>query len=163
MARGDLSVDQVLVMLADAPARIAVLAEGLSPAQLRTQPNPDEWSITDVLAHLRSCSDMWGGGIATILAEDRPTFRAINPTTWIKHTDYPDLEFRTSFEADAVQRADLLAVLDSLSPEGWARSGTATGAGPPLQRTVRSFAERIAIHERSHVKQIGRIAKALRG
>jgi len=163
MARGERSIEQTLVMLADVPPRIAKLAEGLSSAQLRTRPSPDDWSITDVLAHLRSCSDMWGGGIATILAEDHPTFRAINPTTWIKQTDYPDLDFSPSFDAYAAQRAGLLAVLESLSPDGWARSGTVTGAGAPLQRTVQSFAERLAIHERSHVKQIGRIAKVLRG
>jgi len=36
---------------------------------------------------------MWGTYMATIVAEDRPTIRAINPTTWIKSTNYPELEF----------------------------------------------------------------------
>jgi hypothetical protein len=28
-----------------------------------------------------------------IVAEDRPTYRAMNPTTWIKSTNYPKLEY----------------------------------------------------------------------
>src|SRR3989442_6404887 len=30
--------------------------------------------------------------ILAILAEDRPTLRAVNPTTWIAQTDYRELE-----------------------------------------------------------------------
>src|SRR5690349_12029223 len=87
-----LPIDQVLTLLASAPPRIAACTVDLTPAQLRTAPNPDEWSANDVLAHLRSCSDMWGKAIEVILAEDEPTIRAVNPRTWIKSTDYHDLE-----------------------------------------------------------------------
>jgi hypothetical protein len=37
------------------------------PAELLATPGPDEWSANDVLAHLRACSDVWGGHIAAIL------------------------------------------------------------------------------------------------
>jgi hypothetical protein len=37
-----------------------------------------------------------GKYIATIIAEDRPAIRAINPTTWIKSTNYPELDFAPS-------------------------------------------------------------------
>jgi hypothetical protein len=124
---------------------------------LRTKPGLDEWSANDVLAHLRSCADVWGGCIARIIAEDRPTMRAIDPRTWIKETDYLDLEFRPSLQAFTRQRAELLAVLELLSPEVWSRSVTMTGAGKPLERTVQSFAQRMARHERPHLKQIAGI------
>ena len=52
-----------------------------------------------VLAHLRACADVWGNYIRTIIAEDRPQFRAVSPRTWIKQTDYPDLAFRPSLGA----------------------------------------------------------------
>ena len=32
---------------------------------------------------------MWGGSISTMLGEEHPTIRAINPRTWIHETDYP--------------------------------------------------------------------------
>ena len=80
-----LTTGQILTMLAETPPRIAALAAGLAPVQLRTKPNPDEWSANDVLAHLRACADMWGNCIVAILTQDMPTLRAVNPRTWIKN------------------------------------------------------------------------------
>ncbi|MGH2501364.1 MAG: DinB family protein, partial [Ktedonobacterales bacterium] len=88
MARRVLTIEQTLTLLAATPTRLAALTAGLTPAQLRTPPSPDEWSANDVLAHLRACADVRGGPIATILAEDTPTIRAVNPLTWIQQTDY---------------------------------------------------------------------------
>jgi hypothetical protein len=46
-----------------ATRRTAALTGGLAPAQLQAVPAPDQWSATEVLAHLRACADMWGGCI----------------------------------------------------------------------------------------------------
>ena len=63
MPERSLTIEQVLIMLAETPPRIAALTAGLAPAQLRTAPNQGEWSANDVLAHLRSCADVWGNCI----------------------------------------------------------------------------------------------------
>jgi uncharacterized damage-inducible protein DinB len=144
-------------MLAATPAHLADLTEGLPPAQLLAPPEPDEWSARDVLAHLRACADMWGKSIVEILGEDRPTIKAVNPTTWIKKTDYLEQDFQPSLQAFTTQRAELLAVLQPLPPEGWSRAATVTGAGKPRERTVYTYAQWLANHERSHIKQIERI------
>jgi hypothetical protein len=47
-------------------------------------------------------------------------------------------------------------------PGEWSRKATVTGAGKPLERTVRTYAMWLANHERSHFKQIERIASSLR-
>lgn len=161
MPSGAPTREWVLMLLAETPPRIATLATGLAPTHLRAAPSPDAWSANDVLAHLRACADVWGNAIAAIIAEDRPTLRAVNPKTWIKQTDYRDLAFRPSMLAFATQRADLLAVLEPLPEEGWSRAATVTGAGTPLERTVLSYAQRLARHERSHLKQIAGIVASL--
>ena len=152
------TIEQILAMLAAAPTRIADLTKGLPPAQLLAPPEPGEWSARDVLAHLRACADMWGKYIAEILSEDRPTIKAVNPTAWIKKTNYREQEFKPSLQAFAAQRAELLAVLKPLAPEAWSRMATVTGAGKPRERTVYTYAQWLANHERSHFKQIERIA-----
>ena len=157
-----LTIEQILTMLAVAPSRLTDLTGGLPPAQLLAPPEPGEWSARDVLAHLRACADMWGKYIAVILSEDRPTFKAVNPTTWIKKTDYREQEFQPSLQAFTAQRAGLLAVLEPLAPEAWSRMATVTGAGKPRERTVYTYAQWLANHERSHVKQIERIVNTLR-
>ncbi len=162
MPNTSLTIEQVLNLLAVTPQRIAVLTTDLVPDQLRKMPGPDEWSANDVLAHLRSCADVWGNCMLEMIAEDRPTLRAINPLTWIKQTNYLELEFRPSLRSFTTQRADLLAVLDPLPKESWLRSATVTGAGKPLQRTVLFYGQWLAGHERQHVKQVERVVKGMR-
>jgi hypothetical protein len=152
-----LTIDQVLTQLKEQPEAIAALTAGLPRAQLHRPPSRGEWSVNDVLAHLRSCADMWGRYIAIIIAEDRPTIRAMNPTTWIKSTNYPELEFAPSLRAFGTQRAELLALLRPLPKAAWSRCATVTGAGRPRERTVLDYARWLANHERSHVKHIARI------
>jgi hypothetical protein len=157
----NLSVEQILTLLAEAPQRIAALTSRLAPAQLHAAPNPGEWSANEVLAHLRACADMWGGCIGAILAQDRPTLRAVNPTTWINKTDYREQAFQPSLSAFTTQRTDLLAVLEPLTPAGWLRAATVTGAGKPLVRSVHAYAQWLASHERTHIKQIERITNTV--
>jgi hypothetical protein len=160
--REPLSTDQIVSILAGTPGRIAAATADLTPQQLRTQPGADDWSANDVLAHLRACADMWNSSIYRMISEDRPTIRAVNPRTWIKQTDYRDIEFAPSFAAFRAQRAELLSVLETLPAEAWFRSATVTGAGAPLERTVLTYGDGMARHERPHVKQIERIVDAVR-
>ncbi len=161
-------------MLASMPGRIAALTDGATPEQLVTAPAPGEWSAAGVIAHLRSCADVWGDAIRVIAANDpegkrpptvpfgnaadreagRLSIRAINPTTWVLQTDYFDLAFAPSFAAYAAQRADLVAFLGELDADDWPREVIVTGAGPPLTYTLHNFSQRIAIHERPHLRQI---------
>lgn len=160
MSKTSLSPAEILALLHEQPAQMAALTADLTPAQLRSPPDPDAWSLTDILAHLRACADVWGDCIVTMLAENEPTIRAINPTTWIERTDYRDLDYELSFAAFTTQRDDLLTTLDELSPKQWARSATITGAGAPLTRTVHFYAQWLARHERTHLREIARVAKA---
>jgi DinB family protein len=152
-----LTIEQVVSLLAETPLRIAALTVGLAPSQLITAPARDEWSANEVLAHLRACADIWGNCMVTMIAEDRPTLRAVNPRSWINNTNYLELEFRPSLRAFARQRADLLAVLEPLPRKGWSRVATVTGAGAVLERTVLFYGRWPTGHERPHVKQIARI------
>jgi hypothetical protein len=156
-----LTMEQVLVLLAETPRRIAELTAGLTAAQLHNAPSPGEWSANDVLAHLRACTDMWGGCIVEIIAQDRPTLRAVNPRTWIKKTDYLEQKFQPSLKAYTTQRADLLAILEPLPRKSWSRSATVIGAGKPLERTVLSYAQHLARHEQPHIKQIKHIVDTM--
>ena len=155
------TIEQILTILAATPAHLADLTAGLPPAHLLAPPAPGAWSARDVLAHLRACADMWGTAIVQILSADRPTIKAVNPTTWIKQTDYREQPFAPSLQAFTAQRAELLTVLQPLAPAAWSRTATVTGAGKPRERTVYTYAQWLANHERSHIKQIERIVNTL--
>ena len=161
MPNTSLTIEQSQNLLRATPLRLAELTADLSPAELHTRPNPDEWSANEVLAHLRACADVWGDCIVGIIAGDMPVLRAVNPRTWIKKTNYLELEFQPSLRAFATQRTDLLTVLSSLPPEDWERSAAVTGAGKVLERTVLFYAQWLAGHEQPHVKQVERIVKTM--
>lgn len=162
MADKYLPIDKILTILKETPPRLAKLTAGLTPAQLHTAPSVGEWSANEVLAHLRACNEVWGGYyIMTILTQDKPTIKAINPRTWIKNTDYLEQEFQPSLRAFMKQRRKLLAVLEPLPPRDWTRTNTLIGAGKPLQQTLISHADGLARHERAHLKQIERTLNAL--
>jgi hypothetical protein len=160
--RGAWTFEQILTALADGPVRIAEATKGFTESQLGAAPGPGEWSALEILAHLRACGDVWGDCITTILQQDMPTIRAINPRTWIERTDYREWKFQPLLKVFTQQRMALLAELRTLSPDQWWRSAKVTGAGKPLTKSVHSYAEWMAEHERAHVKQIKRIIDFMR-
>lgn len=156
-----MTVEQVLAILGETSGRLAAVTVDVTAAQLRAAPEPGEWSAVEVLAHLRSCADVWGEAIETITANDDPTVKAVSPTTWIEGTDYRALEFGPSLQAFTRQRARLLALLESLPADDWSRNATVIGGGKPIERTVHTFANRLARHERTHWKQLEKTIKAI--
>ncbi len=117
---------------------------------LALDPAPGDWSAVTILAHLRACSDRWGGACLASLASDRPSIRAIGPRSWVKRTDYAAQPFSA-----------LVAVLEPLPPEAWSRCALVTGAGPVMERTLTWYALGLADHERQHVRPMERLAAAL--
>ncbi len=158
----DLTVDEIMAILAETPGRIAAMTDGLTPVQVRAAPGPEAWSVNDVLAHLRACGDVLGGNTVRILREDRPSWKGMNPRACLKKTDYPTWEFEPAFEAFKRQRAELLAVLQGLPQEAWQRTATVTGMiGETYERSALYYAIWLAGHERAHWRQIRHIVAVL--
>ncbi|MGH9028010.1 MAG: DinB family protein [Acidimicrobiales bacterium] len=156
-----MTVEAVLCILQETPDRLRVLTDGATEPELHASPEPGEWCVTEILGHLRSCADVWGDAIEMIVASDHPTIRAVNPTTWIESTDYRELRFAPSFQDFTRQRCGLLTVLEQLPTQGWSRRAVVLGAGKPIERTVHSYADRLARHERTHWRQIAKTVRAL--
>lgn len=161
MAKKSRTSEEALSLLTQTTPRLTEICTGVQDLHLHSAPSPGEWSANKVLAHLRACADVWGDCMAKILVEDKPTIKAINPKMWIRKTNYPKQEFKHSLELFMEQRVSLLAVLQPLPSESWARSATVIGAGAPVERTVLDYAYRLGVHERPHVNQIANAIKTL--
>ena len=154
---------EVLDSLREQPAQIAFLTADLSAEQLRSAPEPGSWSAVEVLAHLRSCNDVWGEYLVRTLNEDRPRIRAVDPRVWVRQAGYLDQDFAPLLAAYRQQRMDLLDVLEVLPKEAWSRSAIVVGAaGRKVERSVMAHAALIARHERTHLRQIRRLVRAIR-
>jgi hypothetical protein len=161
MARQLMTIEQNLSILRSTAGRIGDLTSGLTDAQLHASPEPGEWSVTEIVAHLRACADVWGDAIEAIATIEHPTIRAVSPVTWIKSTDYRELRFASSWQAFIRQREGLLVLLGRLPQQGWARSATVLGGGRPLELTIHSYVNRMARHERTHWRHVAKTVRAL--
>ena len=151
--------ESVLRLLAATPRRIAALIQGAEIDKLHFRPNQDSWSASDILAHLRACADVWGKSIVEMITRDHPKLRYISPRSWIRKTDYLELEFRGSLKAFTDQRRELLRVLKGLAIKDWSRLATFTATTGGREQTVFSYACRIAEHEHKHCDQIEAVLK----
>jgi hypothetical protein len=151
--------ESVLRLLAATPRRIASLSRGVEISKLHFRRRQDSWSANDILAHLRACADIWGKSIVEMITQDHPKLRYISPRSWIRKTDYPEVEFRVSLQAFTHQRRELLRALKGLALKDWSRPATFTATTKGREQTVLSYACRIAEHEKKHCDQIEAVLK----
>jgi DinB family protein len=149
-----LPVEEVLTILADTPRQLDSMTAALTETQLRTPPAPGEWSVNEILAHLRACADVRGAAALRTIAEERPRIPVVNPREYLKTTDYLKLDFATSLRAFADDRAKLLDVLRPLPSDGWSRPAEIVRAASSLEGSVLYYAVWIATHEVPHLDQI---------
>lgn len=161
MATRELAIDEIMEILRTTVPRLEDLTRGLPQKRLYLVTDYG-WSVNDQLAHLRACHDVLGGNMLRIIREDHPAWKGMSPRAWQKKTDYFEWKFQPAFDAFRAQRAELLDVLEPLPPKAWER--TATVAVPPNQAyeyNTLYYGAWMARHERSHLKHMARILKAV--
>lgn len=143
-------IEKYLEILSETPNSIAKSVRGLEDARLRFKADSKSWSVNDILAHLRSCADLWTHSIYAMLAETEPVFSDINERRWAKVSRYDELPFAESFQAYSLQRGNLLRVLKALSFDSWERSAIIF----ECKHTVFTQVRRMPKHEQEHIEQI---------
>ena len=143
-------ITKYLALLAEFPRTVAAQTAGLSEAQLRWSPGKKDWSIVEILEHLRACAEIWSFSIYAMLTEDKPVLPLLDERRWTKAAGYATFEFQPAFQIFCLQRRELIAVLKQLDIETWARSANIEGRN----HTVFSQARRMALHETEHLDQI---------
>jgi DinB superfamily len=135
-------IQEFLALLSDTPRQLSSLVARLDESHLYTAPAEKAWSASEILAHLRSCADVWIYSIYAMLTEEHPALPDINERKWAKVTGYARLPIALSLQAFTFQREELMRVLRGLPFEGWERSALIF----ELEHTVFSQARRMALH-----------------
>jgi hypothetical protein len=143
-------IEHFLRLLAETPQGLVEAAAGLDETQLAASPAPAAWSALTILAHLRSCADVWSASIGRMLAEEQPRINEIHPRQNWKKVDYTQDGYCGGCAQFAAQRQALLEKLAPLPPEAWQRGSHIKGR----QHTVFSHVRRMALHEHGHLEQI---------
>jgi hypothetical protein len=143
-------IEIYLKLLEETLHRLTKTTKSFDEARLQQRTNKENWSVNDILAHLRACADVWGDSIQRMLVEENPTVPYRHPRQWIKKTNYPQLPFHESLQTFTAQRKKLLKILKRLSSEDWSRAATIKGR----EHTVFMQVRRMATHENAHCEQI---------
>ena len=112
-----------LKLQAAAPARLAKLLKGVSPAKARKRPAPDKWSIAEIVAHIADTELVGGYRIRAILGQPGTPIIGFDQDAWVTALHYDKRDLKKSFEQYRALREANLALLKSLTPEQWKHEG----------------------------------------
>jgi len=146
-----------LKLQAAAPARLAKLLKGVSPAKARKRPAPGKWSIAEIVAHIADTELVGGYRIRAILGEPGTQIIGFDQDVWVTALHYDKRDLKKSFEQYRTLREANLALLKSLAPEQWKHHGMHNERGP---ETVETIVKMFAGHDINHFQQIERILAA---
>ncbi|HLO13214.1 MAG TPA: DinB family protein [Anaerolineales bacterium] len=143
-------IEKYLKSLEETPRSILNVTKGIDDKLLQVKSDRNSWAMNDILAHLRSCADVWTYSIYAMLAENELVLPDINERKWAKVTGYADVPFRTSLQAFTLQRENLLFVLKTLPFESWEKSAVIF----ERKHTIFTQVRRMAKHEKEHCEQM---------
>jgi hypothetical protein len=130
------------------------LIEGVSADALRKRPAPDQWSVSEILAHLADAEIVGSFRMRFILGSPGAPIVAYDQNSWVTSGHYEKRDPRKSVEQFRVLREANLALLESLEPEQWKHFGMHSERGrESIEHIVRMFAG----HDLNHLQQIERI------
>lgn len=146
-----------LKLQAAAPARLAKLLKGVSPAKARKRPAPGKWSIAEIVAHIADTELVGGYRIRAILGAPGTQIIGFDQDVWVTALHYDKRDLKKSFEQYRALREANLALLKSLTPEQWKQYGIHNERG---QESVETIVKMFAGHDINHFQQIERILGA---
>jgi hypothetical protein len=140
-------------------AELSKLTRGLTPKQLRYQPEPGKWSIAEIVAHLADVEIVASWRLRSIIGSDGITIQPFDQDVWASVFQYGQRDPKQSLEVFQVLRENNLAMLKALPPEAWERHGMHLERG---KETIAHLTRLFAGHDRNHVLQIERIVAQLK-
>jgi hypothetical protein len=118
---------------AQAQAELADRLEGVvkeAGPRLRTRPEPREWSVMEVLAHILDAEIVLAGRYRWILAQDEPPLIGYDQDLWVERLHHPDEDPEEMLAMLRVLNRSHLALWRRTSPSDRARVGIHSERGP---------------------------------
>lgn len=149
--------DDPLEILGHTVAAWRALTQGLTPVQLNREPEPGEWSITQITGHLFDADLVFGFRGRLMLTADNPMYPGYDEKLW---TPMPRPPFDQLLDAWAGLRNANLLVFTAAPKEAWSRGATHSEQGP---ETFDELIRKLAGHDIAHLNQVRRAAEAVSG
>jgi hypothetical protein len=150
--------DAIKVQRATA-AKLKKRTQGLTPKQLKWQPEPGKWSIAEIVAHLADVEIVASWRMRSVLGANGTPIQPFDQDAWASVFQYGKRDAKKSLEVFRVLRENNLAMLKALPRQSWDNYGMHTERG---KETVAHLARMFAGHDTNHLLQVERIAAQLK-
>lgn len=150
----------LLVRYRDGAAEFEAAVADVAPAELDAHPIAGEWSVREIAHHLADGELNSAIRLRRLIAEDEPAILGYDERTFTDRLHSMERPIATSLEAAAAARASTLTILECLTDEEWARTGTHSEMGAySVERWLQAYAN----HPWEHAEQVRRLLAELRG
>ncbi|MCC6957924.1 MAG: DinB family protein [Anaerolineales bacterium] len=150
------SPEASIAILRSTPAVLDGFTRGLPEEAWAERPFKDEWSITEVICHLRDVDEEVNlPRLKAVIETSNPFIAGQDTDRWAESRGYCLQDGKRALMDFAAARHQIVKLLESLSPEDWDRPARHAIFGPTkLQELVKIQ----AAHDRLHQQQIRQLA-----
>jgi HAD superfamily hydrolase (TIGR01549 family) len=146
------STESLMAILRATPAAIQGILFECGVDIYRRKPHPEEWSLTEIICHLRDTEiEVNLERLATILEHTDPFLATQNTDSWAKERKYNKEDFPVALQQFASARLQTLKMLGSLTKAQWQRQARHAIFGPSTLFDIVNF---MVEHDRLHIRQI---------
>ncbi len=136
------------------PETLKGLLSRVTVEQARSAKGGDEdWSVVEVICHLRDAEEITLGRVKTIRDQDCPKIAGYDQLALARERNYREDDPHAALEAFARFRKEHTTVLSGLSAEQWERVGEFEAFGP---MTITAHIIHKLYHDTIHCAQIAR-------
>jgi hypothetical protein len=140
-------IDSLVTRYAGGPARLEAALAGLSPDEARFRPDPEHWSIHEIVVHLADTDLVAAARIRHLLGEPGATLVAFDQNEWARVMSYASQPLDAAIALFRAVRTSTAAVLRQAPAGAWEYSGMHTQNGPQtLEWIVGHFADHLDGH-----------------
>jgi hypothetical protein len=145
----------IIEALKDLPVLLENEIEGLSDAVLRYRPAEGEYSIKEIVGHLKDLSEVWHKRLYTITSLTDPRWPSFNGEESVRTHNYQEANVQTliaSIRDTRDRTADMLSRCVD-----WTRLGQHPELG---RRSLRQWGEFVVAHDKEHIASIKSLKEA---
>lgn len=157
---GHMNGKQPLQVQQETPKKLQRLIKPLSKAQLTRRPEPNKWSIAEILAHLVDAELVGSWRMRFIIGNNGAPIQAFDQDVWADTFAYSSRDPKLSLETFRVLRENNLRMLKALPKGLWENYGMHQERG---KETIAHLVRMFAGHDLNHLAQIEKIANAICG
>lgn len=142
---------EIIEALKHLPAMVEAETAGVSDAVLRRRPAEGEWSIKEIVGHLRDMAEVWHKRLYATNSLTDPRWPGFNGEASVQDNAYQDADLATLIAEMGEWR---LKTVDLLTyAVDWSRLGQSPDLG---RRSLKQWAEFVIQHDAQHIASIRR-------